>query len=163
MNVKDAVRFSLANADFLAKCYLSDITPPEMLVRATPDSNHIAWQIGHLITSEYRLVETAAPGTMPPLPQGFVERHSKDTAGSDKAADFLTKEDYLNLAKTVRASTLRALDRVSDADLDRPVAGRVPPFVKTAGDCFMLAGNHWILHCGQWVILRRKLNRPRQF
>lgn len=162
MNAKDAVRFTLGNADFLVGQYLSDITDQELVARTTPDANHIAWQLGHLISAECRLVE-AATGQKASLPDGFSERHSKDTAASDKAADFLSKDEYLSLAKTVRAATLQALEGISEADLDKPVGGRVPPFVKTAGHCFMLVGNHWILHAGQFAVLRRKLNRPRQF
>lgn len=162
MNAKDAVRFTLGNADFLVGQYLSDITQQELLARATPDANHIAWQLGHLISAECRLVE-AATGLKTALPEGFMERHNKETAANDNAADFLSKDEYLALAKSVRAATLKALEGVSDVDLDKPVGGRVPPFVKTAGDCFILVGNHWILHAGQFAVLRRKLNRPRQF
>jgi len=162
MNAKDAVRTSMSIADFMMESYLTDITPDELLVRPAPDANHLAWQIGHLISAERRLVEAAAPGSMPPLPDGFAERHTKDTAVSDNQADFLSKDEYLKLAKTVRAGTLKVLDSLSDADLDRPVSGRVPPFVKRAGDCFVTVGTHWIMHSGQWVVLRRKLGRERK-
>jgi len=163
MDIKDAIRSSYSIADFMIESYLSDITPQELLMRPATDANHIAWQLGHLISAEWRLAEAAAPGSMPPLPAGFAERHTKDTAASDKAADFLSKDEYLALAKTVRAGTLRALDQLSEADLDRPVSGRVPPFVKRAGDAFVTIGTHWIMHSGQWVVLRRKLGRARKF
>jgi hypothetical protein len=163
MNAKDAARTAMTIADFMVDSYLGDITAQEMLVRPAPDANHLAWQLGHLISAEYRLVEAAAPGSVPALPAGFAERHTKDTSASDNAADFLSKDDYLKVAKTVRASTLRALEGLSDADLDKPVTGRVPPFVKRAGDCFVTIGTHWVMHSGQWVVLRRKLGRERKF
>ena len=80
MNAKDAVRTTMNTADFMVESYLSDITPQEMLVRPAPGANHLAWQLGHLISAETRLVEAAAPGSMPALPEGFAERHSKETA-----------------------------------------------------------------------------------
>ncbi len=163
MNIKDAIKLQLNISDFMLESYLSDITPAELLARPAGDANHIAWQLGHLIASERYLVEAAAPGTMPTLPEGFAERHTKDTAASDKPADFLTKDEYLALAKTVRAGTLQALDGLSEADLDKPVTSRVPPFVKNAGDCFVTVGGHWLMHSGQWVVLRRKLGRARKF
>jgi hypothetical protein len=163
MNAKEAIRTTMNTADFMVESYLTDIKPEEMLVRSVPGANHLAWQLGHLISAERRLVEAAAPGSMPALPDGFAERHTKDTAASDNRADFLSKDEYLKLAKTVRAATLKALDKISDTDLDRPVTGRVPPFVKSAGDCFVTAGGHWILHAGQWVVLRRHLGRDRKF
>ncbi len=163
MNAKDAIRTSLSIADFMVESYLTDITPQELLIRPAPEANHLAWQLGHLISAEYRLVEAAAPGSMPALPPGFAERHTKDTANSDNTSDFLSKDEYLRVAKTVRAGTLAALEKLSDADLDRPVTGRVPPFVKCAGDCFVTVGTHWVMHSGQWVVLRRKLGRARKF
>ena len=163
MNAQDAIRATMSTADFMIANYLADITPQEMLVRPVPGANHLAWQLGHLITAETRLVEAAVPGSMPSLPEGFAERHTKDTAASDNPADFLTKEEYLELAASTRAATLKVLDSQSETDLDRPVGGRVPPFVKTAGHCFATAGGHWILHAGQWVVLRRHLGRDRKF
>jgi hypothetical protein len=163
MNIKDCIRSSLRIADFLSRGYLADITPDEMLHRPVPGANHIAWQLGHLIAAERMLVEAAAPGSMPALPEGFAERHRRDRTPSDNPADYLTKEEYLQLADEVRASTLKVLDEFSESDFDKPVTARVPPFVKCAGDCFATIGPHWSLHAGQWVVLRRKLNRPVMF
>lgn len=163
MNAKQAIRSSLGMADFLVSRYLEDITDAELLARPADGANHIAWQLGHLISSERHLIEAAAPGSMPELPAGFRDQHSKDKAASNHAADYLSKDEYLRLAKEVRASTLAALEKQSDADLDKPVTGRVPPFIKTAGDCFVLVGPHWASHAGQWVVLRRKLGRPVMF
>jgi hypothetical protein len=163
MNAKDAVRATMNTADFMIESYLTDITPQEMMVRPAPAANHLAWQLGHLISAETRLVEAAVPGSMPPLPAGFAEKHSKDTAASDNPSDFLSKDEYLQLAKSVRAATLKVLDSQSETDLDKPVSGRLPPWIKKAGDCFVTAGGHWVLHAGQWVVLRRHLGRDRKF
>jgi hypothetical protein len=163
MNFKDAIRSSLSMSDFLVNRYIEDLKPEEMLVRPAEDANHIAWQLGHLIQSERYLVEAASPGSMPPLPAGFAERHTKDTAASDKAGDFLSKDEYLRIAKEVRAGTLGVLESLSDEDLEKPPTGRVPPMIKKAGECLVLIGPHWSSHAGQWVVTRRKLGRPRQF
>lgn len=163
MDFKDAVRSSFNAADFLVGKYLDDLTDEEILVRCVPDANHVAWQLGHLITAERHLVEVAAPGSMPDLPAGFAERHAKGKPVTDTPGDYLTKAEYMQLAKEVRAATLEALDRLTPADIDKPVEGRVPPWIKKAGDAFTTIGGHWILHAGQWVILRRKLGRERMF
>jgi hypothetical protein len=63
----------------------------------------------------------------------------------------------------VRENTLRAIEGMSAADADRPVSGKLPPFVKTAGDALAVIGVHWAGHAGQWAVLRRKLGRPRMF
>jgi hypothetical protein len=159
MDFKDAVRSSLNIADFMANGYLADITADELLMRPVPDANHIAWQLGHLITAERHLVETSVPGSMPELPAGFAERYGRGKPVTDNPADFLPKDEYLRLAKDIRAATLKTLDRLTPADFDQPIEGRVPPFVKKVGDAFVAVGNHWVLHTGQWVVLRRKLHR----
>lgn len=163
MDTKAAIRAAMNVSDFLVNRYLDDITESELLERPASGANHIAWQLGHLISSERYLVEAAVPGSMPELPAGFREQHGKEKASSSAAADYLSKDEYLRLAKEVRGSTLAALDTMGDADLDRPAAGRVPPFIKTAGECFVLIGPHWASHAGQWVVLRRKLGRPVMF
>jgi hypothetical protein len=163
MNFKDAIRTQYTVADFMVERYLTDLTSAELFTRPAPNANHIAWQLGHLISAETRLIEAAVPGSMPALPDGFAEKHSNDAAASDNPADFLSKEEYFDLAKRARAAALAALDSQNEPDLDRPVSGRVPPWVKRAGDCFVTAAGHWVLHAGQWVVLRRKLGRERQF
>src|SRR5262245_6543997 len=117
MNFKDSIRSSLRIADFLAKGYLADITQDEMFHRPVPGANHIAWQLGHVILAERHLVEAALPGSMPSLPEGYVERHSpRSGTPSDNPTDYLSKDEYLQLAEKVRAATLQALNRMSDAD-----------------------------------------------
>jgi hypothetical protein len=163
MDFKQGIRSSLVAADYVAFGYLADLTAEEMLVRPVPDANHVAWQLGHVIWAERSLIEAAVPGSMPPMPEGFGEKHGKGTSCSDDPQQFLSKEEYMALAKTVRAATLKALDQLSPEDFDKPVSGKMPPFVKCVGDCFVILSPHWVGHAGQWVVLRRKLARPRQF
>lgn len=163
MDFKESIRASLSTADFFMQAYLGDLTSKELLARAVPGANHIAWQLGHLIGAERALAAAAWPDLTLALPAGFAEQHGKDAAASDDPAKFLSKEQYFALAKEVRAETLRVLDQLSPADLSLPVSGRVPPFVKRRGDALVTIPGHWILHAGQWAVLRRKLERPRQF
>jgi DinB superfamily len=163
MNIKDSIKASLRISDALSQSYLEDITPDEMFIQPVPDANHIAWQLGHLITSEHRLIEAAAPNSMPALPEEFSQKYRRDMAPSPHPGDYLTKEEYLQMARQVRAGTIAALESVSDDDFARPVTGRVPPFIKSVLDCFATIGPHWSLHAGQWVIIRRKLGRARMF
>ena len=96
MDIKQAIRASLNQADFLVNGYLADITPEELVARPCKGGNHIAWQLGHLIASERHLVEQAAPGKMPPLPVGFAERHKRDTATNDDPTAFATRRSILH-------------------------------------------------------------------
>jgi hypothetical protein len=158
MDIKQAVLFNLSSSETLVNGYLADLGPGDLLVRPVPGANHIAWQLGHLIAAERSLVERGLPGVMEPLPEGFAERHKKNTAASDNPAGFLSKEEYLGLAKKVRANTLRVVERLAPGDFDKPATGG-PPFVQTVGDALLFISGHWIMHAGQWSVIRRKLGK----
>ena len=48
------------NLEFL-KQELADFTDADMFVRPTPQANHAAWQIGHLVAAENRLAQVFGP------------------------------------------------------------------------------------------------------
>lgn len=162
MDTKQALLCSLTQADFVVDAYLKDLTTEELLVRPVPGANHIAWQLGHLISSERFFLEKIAPGTIAPLPSGFDAAHTKETAASDDPQAFLTKEEYLQIRQQVRGETLRLLAEMTPEDLDRPVQ-KMPPVVKVHGDLFQFMAMHWLMHTGQWAITRRKIGRPPLF
>jgi len=163
MNTKDAIRRSIESSDKIVGAYLGDLTDAELLVRPLPGTNHIAWQLGHLIVSENRLMEAVVPGTMPKLPAGFAEKYTKDTAGSDDPKAFHSKDEYLRLMKEQRAGTLGILQGFPDADLEKPAPEQFRSFFPQVVDMFLLMGGHPMMHCGQWAVTRRKLGRKPLF
>ncbi len=163
MNSKDVIRRSIENNDKIAAAYLGDLTDEELLVRPVPGSNHIAWQLGHLIAAENMLIGTIAPGSMPKLPDGFAEKHSKETAAIDDPKAFCTKDEYLKLMKEQRAATLAALDKFPEADLEKPGPEKFRSFFPQNIDLFLLAGSHPLMHSGQWAVTRRKVGRKPLF
>ena len=78
--------------------YLGDLDDADLLVRPVEGMNHIAWQLGHLISSERGMVEAIRPGSCPPLPEGFEANHDREDTTSDDPARFLSKDDYLDLS-----------------------------------------------------------------
>ena len=160
MNAKDAIKTALASTQQILQMYLSDLSDADLLVRPVPQANHIAWQLGHLIVSENKMVNTAAPGTCPDLPAGFADLHTKTTAAKEPPTGFRTKEEYLGLFQKMRAATQAALAKLSDADLDRPMSGDMAKFAPTLGALFLLQANHTMMHAGQFTVVRRKLGKP---
>jgi hypothetical protein len=162
MDTKQLIVSNLRQADFVVDGYLADMTETELLARPVPGANHVAWQLGHLIASEAYLVAQVYPAYANPLPAGFADKFTKDTAQLDTSEAFLKKEEYFRVGKEVRAATLGALEKISEADLDKP-ATKVPPLAKTVADVFLLVAGHWLMHAGQWAVIRRKLGRPPLF
>jgi hypothetical protein len=162
MNAKDAILNTYSFGDRIVESYLGDLSDADLLVRPTPGANHIAWQLGHLIASEHVMLESIKPGSSPALPAGFADAHGRDEASlqSDDPKRFSTKDQYLSLMRGQRAATRALLSKTTEEELDAPAAERFRKMVPTVGAVFQLAGNHVLMHVGQFASVRRKLNKP---
>lgn len=151
---------SLNFSDHITKTYLGDLSDADLLVRAIPGMQHIAWQLGHLISVERSTIEAIAPGSCPALPEGFDARHTKEAGASDDPAAFYTKAQYLEAWDKQRAATIAVLDRMSEEELDAAAPEQWRKMIPTAGLCFNFLGGHVLMHVGQYVAVRRLLNKP---
>ena len=100
---------------------------------------------------------------MPALPEGFAEKHTKETASSDDRSAFSTKLEYLRVMDEQRAGTLSALEGLSDEELGKPSPESISYFGPTIGSVFAGESAHWMMHAGQWAVVRRKLGKPPLF
>ncbi len=157
MDAAEAIKGSLDMADMIGMSYLGDLSDQELLNRPHPECNHINWQIGHLICSEHQMINQVVPGSMPELPAGFALKYAKDTASSQDPSQFATKDELLQTYKQQRAATLEALAKTTPDQLDGPSGVDYAPNV---GAMFRMQGEHWLMHCGQWVIVRRSCGKP---
>jgi DinB family protein len=161
MKASQVLETTLNSTQFLTAQYLNDLSDADLLARPTPGANHIAWQLGHLISSEIGLVRSQIPdAAYPELPAGFAEQHGKETAAQDPPKGFLTKQKYLDLFNRVREATKATVGKLSDADLDRPSTGNMAQFAPTLGAFLLLVSNHTLMHAGQFSVVRRKLGKP---
>jgi len=159
MKAQDAIRSALTSTQHMLGLYLSDLSDADLLVRPVPNANHIAWQLGHLIATESRMGGgNFLTVVYPELPAGFAERHNKEAASRDTG--FGTKAEYLGLFNKVRQTTIDALGKLSDADLDKPTTGPVASMAPTLGAMLLLNANHVMMHAGQFTVVRRKLGKP---
>jgi len=163
MNAREAIKLNLDLSKMIIESYLADLTDADLLVRPVPGANHIAWQLGHLISAENEMIGAVCPGSMPALPEGFRERYTADTSKLDSAGAFHVKSVYLDLFAQQRAATERALAALGDADLDKPSPEKMQSYTKNVGDVFSLQGTHGVMHAGQWAVIRRKLGRKPLF
>ncbi len=160
MNVKDAIRSSANFSGMVLKTYISDLDDKDLLCRPGEGCNHLAWQLGHLISSEANLLEMVAPGQGAQLPAGFPEAHSKESCGSDDPSAFQSKQTYIDLFDKTRAASLAALEAYPESDLDKAAPEDFQSFCPTMGDMFTLIATHPMMHAGQFVVVRRKLGKP---
>jgi hypothetical protein len=156
---KDTIRQTLDLSDRVVGAYIGDLTDSDLLIRPVPGMNHIAWQLGHLISSERQMMESLRPGTCPALPEGFEEAHSKEGATSGDTTRFSTKAQYQQLMADQREATLRVLEAVAESELDRG-GDDLPPYAPTVGALLNMVGVHFMMHTGQFVAVRRMLGKP---
>ena len=163
MKLADHIKAALRLPTTVVNMYLKDLTDEQLLLRPNENANHIAWQLGHLISSEYRINEMLFPGSAPDLPEGFIEKHEKDMAGNNSPDDFYTKKEYFKAMEEQRQATLAILDRLSNEELDKPSPEPLRIFGENVG--LVLAGHvaHWMMHAGQWVVVRRVLGKKALF
>jgi hypothetical protein len=159
MNSKDAIRQFLKSSQNLVTMALGDLSDQDLLLRPVPGANHIAWQIGHVIVSEQSM-QKGLGATPPPLPAGFAEAHTKQTAQVDPPKGFATKAEYVDLFNKTREATIEAVGKMSEADFDKPTDGPISKLVPNLGGLAMLAGSHGLMHMGQFSVVRRKLGKP---
>ena len=156
MQTSEAIKIGLDTAQMVVMAYLGDLSDADLFKRPHPQCNHINWQVGHLIASEHEMASMVATG-LPSLPAGFAEKYSKETGMHDDPSRFCTKDELMALYTSTRQSVLAALAKTSDADWEKPTGVSYAP---TVASLFTMIGGHWLMHCGQWVIVRRQLSKP---
>lgn len=159
MQAKDAIRHVVEFSFMVVDAYLADLSDEDLLVRPVPSANHLAWQLGHLIAGSSHMIE--ALGHKPlDLPDGFAARHSKEAASCNDPAAFDKKAEYLELGQKVKAALLVAIDATPDSALDALGPEAMRAYAPTVASVLILAGSHWMMHAGQFVVVRRKLGKP---
>jgi len=156
MQVHTSIHQSLELTNGIVMGYLDDLTDDDLMLRAAPGVNHINWQLGHLIAADYSMVESMLPGKLPALPDGFAEKYSKEAATIDAADQFCTKAELLAMHEAQRPQILALLSATSDDEMDGETGTDYAPNVASL---FNMLGTHWMMHAGQWVVVRRQLGR----
>jgi hypothetical protein len=159
MTAKNILRQNIEMSHMVTRAYVDDLTDAEFMVRSVPGSNHIAWQLGHVIASTRGML-TGLGRPAPALPDGFEAAYTKETSASDDPAKFLKKAQYLALLEQMKAASLAAIDATPEDGLDKPGPESMREYAPTVGAVLMLLGSHCLMHAGQFVPIRRKLGKP---
>jgi hypothetical protein len=159
---KELLRQFIERSHGMIRSYVDDLTDAELLVRSVSGSNHIAWQLGHMVGGVQRMLGGLGQPALA-LPDGFLAAHSKETAASDDPAKFATKSQYLALLDQAKVASLAAVDATAESDFSRPGPEAMRQYAPTVGVVLMLLGTHVLMHAGQFVPIRRKLGKPPLF
>ncbi len=160
MQGKDVAKLALASTCDTTMMFLNDLADADFLVRPVPSANHIAWQIAHLILAEKGLLEGFLPGvSYPEIPAGIAALGA-DRTGKMEPDKSVTKASLLSTLKAMRAATVAAVDKITDAALDTPNTKMLQEFAPNLGAMLILVANHTLMHGGQFTVVRRALGKP---
>lgn len=159
MNTKEAIGYVLVQSAVITKGYLDDLSDEDLLITPVDGMNSIAWQLGHLISAENNMLEMVETGASPALPDDFHENHSRENAHKTEQTKYLTKAEYLELFEKQREATLSVLGSLTDDDLAKEAPEGIQNLAKTLGEVMILIGTHYLMHAGQFVAVRRSLNK----
>lgn len=160
MNAIDTIKATYDTSMMVLSAYVADFNDADLMHRPGSDCNHLAWQMGHLISSECNLLNDLKPGAAIELPAGFAEAHSKEMAGEDDPEKFHTKQAYLDLFEKSKEAVFKTLDSMTEADLDGEAPEKFRAYFPTVGNILVLIATHTMMHAGQFVPVRRSLGKP---
>ncbi len=159
MTAKDVIKNTISTCHEVLMAYLSDLNDADLMVRSVPGANHIAWQLGHLVSSEHQMMADAG-FDMPDLPDGFAESHTPETSKSDDPGKFHTKDQYLQWMQQQRDATMSTLETIPEAGLDKQTPESMKEYAPNVAAVFNIIGIHAMMHGAQFVPVRRKLGKP---
>jgi hypothetical protein len=158
--LNDAIVHSLTTAQKLLNRYCEDLKPEEYLHRPCSGGNATAWLIGHIVMTERSALARAGVTDLPPLPEGFEKRFSRDEA-APKASDFGDVTILLPLFNRHRDLLIEAVREMSPAALEKPLDKPHPLYGSRTWEAInFAAGAHVAMHAGQITIIRRSLGKP---
>ena len=163
MKTLELIRYQLEMSKNLTAGLLADMADAPMTFPTPNGGNHPTWVAGHLAYAEGSLIQHMMLGEANPL----IEWQSLFGIGSQPtadAADYPPLGDLLAKWDEMRVNTLKVLDSLSEADLEKPSAnvpeGREQTF-GTYGKILTMVAFHPLLHRGQVADARRAAGRDK--
>lgn len=158
MSFQSVAQELLGTSRYVMTAYLSDMTDEDILVCPVPGAHHAAWQLGHLISNERRMVEGVRSGSGIELPIDFEIAHGKDVA-LDAVRGALPIAHYVELLRSQREKTLSLLSQLSESDFERPAPDFMRGYAKHVSSVFLSIASHELMHAGQIAVIRRLLGK----
>ncbi len=142
--------------------FLEGLTPDEWFWTPPGFVTHIAWQVGHIASSQYGLClfrmrgRTAADETL--LPQAIWDSFKIGSTPVAGAEHNPPVAQILEIFSAVQAHVFRELAAKTDQDLDVPLEKPHPAFTTVLGG-IEYSPLHEMVHAGQIAMLRRLMGK----
>ena len=157
--IRTAMKLNEQDTQLIEDMHDAPLTQP-----TSAGGNHPLWVLGHLAVTEGSIPEILFGAQNPVEPwKPLFDAGSEPKADTDAYPPF---DEVLSKYRVLRAETLKLLDEMDDADLDKPTKN--PPkgaeeFFRTVGQTLLLTALHQSFHSGQVADARRAAGRKPMF
>lgn len=163
MNAIQFIRHGLETSAAVTLPLIDDMKDRPLAFPTPNGGNHPLWVLGHLAFIEGRLQQLMRE-TPNPL-QHWAPLFDADTEPTGNPADYPSLEEVRAAFVARRAETLRFLETLTDADLERPT--HCPPELQknvgTLGKCLFIIIANDLTHRGQVADARRAAGRKKMY
>lgn len=140
---------------------LEDFSDRDWFRQPSEGVTHIAWQVGHLATSQYSLGLVRLRGEMPDdarlVPLAFREHFIRGSAPTADAQQYPSPAHIIEVLSRVHAAVAEEVAKHTNADLEQPQLGKPHPLFNTKIGGLFWCARHEMLHAGQIGLLKRLL------
>ncbi len=158
---KDVIHQQLQNGQQLIQMYTGDLSDEEYFKAAAPRTNHPAWILGHIATSEDSLVSMLT-GQLKRFSEATHELFGGSSTCVPDAAQYPSRKELDEMFRNAREYTVEALQMYDESKWANPAPEGLPKeFFSTAGSVWGLIGFHQFWHIGQLTTCRQAMNKKR--
>lgn len=162
MNVIELLVNRLETARGWTCSLLEDIEASEWFHAPAPGLQHVAWQIGHLASSQVTLIHGRCFDKTPSdhIPARFRELFGKGSRPVADPSAYPAPTDIRRVFDRIHSEALELVKSISVDELERPASGDPHPMFITKGQCIAMVAMHESFHAGQIALTRRILGKP---
>jgi len=151
----------LGTGEYLFDKFTSDLSDAEYFKLPAKNTNHIAWNLGHIATSEDSMV-AAVTGSPMKFDEKLHERFGGSSECLDDPAQYPSRGEIDEMRRNARANAIEQLKMFDEAKWDNPAPEGWPAdLFPTLGSVWALLATHQFWHIGQITVCRQTLGKPR--
>ncbi len=160
-NMKDLLLGQLETGEFLFDKFTSDLSDGEYFKLPAPNTNHVAWNVGHIATSEDSMV-AAVTGSEMKLPEDLHKMFGGSSECFEDAAKYPSRGEIDEMRINARANAIEQLKMFDEVKWgDQSPEGWPTDLFPTLGSIWALLPTHQFWHIGQITVCRQTLGKSR--
>jgi uncharacterized damage-inducible protein DinB len=163
MSLLDAVVAAIVHTRNQTLKLVADLSDEQLARQPAPKTNHPAWVLGHLLSSEYALLSVLTGATAPAwIDDAYKAVYGNKSEPSPDRSRYQSKQWYIERLSAVHEQVLAKLRTITPAELDAPFPdpARRERFPTVGSIVPFYAIWHETYHSGQLSAWRRVQGLP---